>query len=208
MVDASRRLYDAVLTPFPAADRVLEVGCGRGAGAAFALESRPIRRYVGVDLSGEHVRMSRTRLASRSAQFVVADGSRLPVAPGGFDAVFSVEAAMHFENRQQFYRDVARSLRPEGLFFLASMWKRSEVDPVETFEACGFTVAERADITANVVRSLARSSSLRRQIVESLELPERFGPLLMSWAGVRGYSAYESLAAGAVLYLRYRLVRR
>jgi hypothetical protein len=73
---------------------------------------------------------------------------------------------------------------------------------------CGLAIVDRADITPNVVGSLARSSGLRRQIVESLQLPERFTPLLMSWAGVRGHTAYEGLASGALVYLRLILERR
>ena len=54
----------------------------------------------------------------------------------------------------------------------------------------------------------ARSGELRRQIVESLQLPDRFTPLLMSWAGVRGHTAYEGLASGQLVYLRFVLERR
>jgi ubiquinone/menaquinone biosynthesis C-methylase UbiE len=208
LVTACRGLYDAVLTPFPEGDRVLEVGCGRGGGAAFVLESRSVEQYLGLDLSIEHVRMCRRRLRSqRTARFAVADAARLPVREARFDAAFSIEAAHHFENRDQFYREIARSLRPGGRFFLASMWRQPEVESTEALEACGFTVVERADITANVVASLSRSSALRREMIESLNLPEQFTPLLMSWAGVSGYDAYQSLESGALLYLRYRLVR-
>src|SRR5690606_20117090 len=59
VADASRRLYDAVLTGFEGGGRLLEVGCGRGGGAAFVLESRHVDEYVGLDLSNEHARMCR-----------------------------------------------------------------------------------------------------------------------------------------------------
>jgi ubiquinone/menaquinone biosynthesis C-methylase UbiE len=208
LVTACRGLYDAVLSPFSEADRVLEVGCGRGGGAAFVLESRLVAQYLGLDLSREHVRMCRKRLSSQpAAHFAVADAARLPLQAARFDAAFSIEAVHHFENRDRFYREVARALRPRGRFFLASLWRRSEVESTEAFEAGGFTVVERADITANVLASLSRSSGLRREMVASLNLPEHFIPLLMSWAGVSGYDAYQSLESGALQYLRYRLVR-
>ena len=206
---ASRRLYEAVIGSLPDADRVLEVGCGRGAGAAFLLGARRIGGYVGLDLSPENARLSRERLRPHpQARVVVADARRLPIASAGIDAVFSVEAAQHFEERPRFYRDVARVLRPGGRFYLASIWRRAEVDSPEVFAGCGLDVVEHADITANVVRSLARSSTLRRDIVQSLQLPERFTPLLMSWAGVRGCEAYEGLASGVLAYERFVLAKR
>jgi SAM-dependent methyltransferase len=210
LVAASRRLYEAVLPAGRPLGRVLEVGCGRGAGAAFVLASRPVERYLGLDLSSENIRMSR-RLAAprqRPVAFAVADARRLPVLDAGFDTVFSVEAAQHFEDRGRFYGEVARALAPGGRFCFASIWRPADVEPPATMEAAGFRIAERADITPNVVSSLARSGAVRRQIVESLQLPERFTPLLMSWAGVRGHRAYEGLASRKLVYLRFVLERR
>ena len=204
---ASRALYDAVLGGFSGADRVLEVGCGRGGGAAFVLESRAVGSYLGLDISSENIRRCRERLdAGGRARFAVADARSLPVQAGQFDAVFSVEAAQHFENREQFYREVARVLRPDGRFYLASIWRPDEVESSETFAALGLRVVDHVDITANVVASLARSSTLRRQIVESLQLPEKFTPLLLSWAGVRGCTAFDALASRALVYQRFEFV--
>jgi SAM-dependent methyltransferase len=208
LVAASRRLYEAVLPESGALGRVLEVGCGRGAGAAFVLGSRPVDSYLGLDLSSENIRMCRSRpRLHAAAEFAVADARRLPVRDAAFDTVFSVEAAQHFEDRLRFYREVARALRPGGRFYLASIWRPADVESPETMSACGFQVVDRGDITANVVSSLARSSALRRQIVESLQLPERYTPLLMSWAGVAGHTAYEGLASRQLLYLRFVLER-
>jgi SAM-dependent methyltransferase len=202
-----RRLYEEVLMPFPEAERVLEVGCGRGGGAAFLLERKPALEYVGLDLSREHARVCGRRFESnRAARFGIADATALPVRDGRFDAVFSVEAAHHFSDIDRFYREVARVLRPGGWLMLTGLWRPSQSSNAP-FEAAGFKVVERHDITANVVAALDRTSALRLQMIEALELPERFRPLLLSWAGVRGYSAYETLASRSQLYLRFRLQR-
>ncbi len=202
-----RRLYEVALTPFPTAERVLEIGCGRGGGAAFLLEGRPHLSYLGLDLSREHVRLCRRRFGSQArAQFAVADAVRLPVRDAGFDAAFSVEACHHFEDLEALYAEVARALRPGGWFLLAGLW-RSGHDSSEAIEAGGFRVVERSDISANVTASLTRSSALRQRLVESLDLPERFRPFLMSWAGVRGSGSYQELASGERVYLCYRLQR-
>jgi SAM-dependent methyltransferase len=203
-----RRLYEVVLAPIPNSARVLEVGCGRGGGAAFLLEGHPSLGYLGLDLSGEHARACLRRFGSQSrARFAVADATRLPVPAGRFDAVLSIEACHHFEAIDAFYAEVARALLPGGCFLLAGIWQAGD-DSSERIEAHGFRVAERADITANVVASLRRTSALREQLVDALDLPERFRPFLMSWAGVRGSGSYEDLASGERVYLRYRLARK
>jgi ubiquinone/menaquinone biosynthesis C-methylase UbiE len=208
LVTVCRRLYQEVLTPFPEAERALEVGCGRGGGAAFLLEHQPALKYLGLDLSREHVAVCRRRFESlgRNASFAQANASQLPVQSDRFDVAFSVEAVHHFDDIERFYRDVARALRPGGWFLLTGLWRPGEGSDA-SFEAAGFAVKERCDITPNVIASLTRTSDLRQQLIESLDLPERFRPLLFSWAGVRGHGAYESLASGALRYLRFRLQR-
>lgn len=205
--DLCRALYEAVLAPFPDAVRALEIGCGRGGGAAFLVEERPRLAYLGLDLSREHVKVCRRRFpGSDRAQFAVADAARLPVAEARFDVAFSIEACHHFESFDSFCREVARALRPGGWLLLAGIWVAGE-DPRPSMEAAGFEVTERADITGNVVASLARTSVLRERLVDSLGLPARFRPFLTSWAGVRGSGSYEELASGERVYLRFRLRR-
>lgn len=205
---ASRRLYDAVLMGFPAAGRVLEVGCGRGAGASFVLSSRQIGEYVGIDLSVEHARLCRGCLrADARARFAVADARQLPVASASFDAAYSIEAAQHFEDRPRCFREVARALRPGGQFFLGAIWRADEVESDDAMAACGLRVNEHEDITSHVLRSLARSSVVRHRIVDSLEWPENLRPLLLSFVGVRGSEIYEWFVSGQLVYHRFVLQR-
>ena len=206
VVAASRRLYEAVLTGFTDATRVLEIGCGRGAGAAFVLDSRPVGEYVGIDLSNENLRLCRERLpAGGRAHFALADARRLPVRDAAFDVAYSIEAAQHFEDRPRCYAEVARALRPGGRFYLAAIWGRDEVESPAVIEASGLTIVQHDDITAHVVRSLDHSSVFRLGIVDALGLPERLRPILMSFVGVRGCENYDGLASGRLVYHRLLL---
>ena len=205
---ASQRLYNAVLNGLPHDSRILEVGCGRGAGAAHVLATRPVRDYVGLDLSPEHVRLCRARLAGNAkAHFAIADARRLPVASSSFDAAYSIEAAQHFEDRPQFYGEIARALRPGGRLFLGSIWRVGEVESPEAITARGLRVASQEDITPHVVRSLARSSVVRRRIVESLAMPEHLTAVLMSFVGAPGGENYEAFVSGRIVYHRLVLER-
>jgi ubiquinone/menaquinone biosynthesis C-methylase UbiE len=208
LIRMCRRLYEAVLEPFPiATGTAVEVGCGRGGGARMLLDRHEALRYVGLDLSAEHLDLSRRRLTPRPfTSFAMADAAALPVADASADVLYSIEAAQHFEHPDRFYREAARVVRPRGWFLLAALWPPSKL-PDAPLEAAGFRIDERVDITANVVASLERTSELREKLIDSLDMPERFRPLLLSWAGVRGTPSYDNLATGAMRYVKYRLQR-
>jgi len=208
LVKVCRRLYEEVLTPFPAGlGRVVEIGCGRGGGAFYLLKEHSQLQYLGLDLSREHIRVCRERFAgSAKAQFAIANANGLPLPQRQFDAAFSVEACHHFGDLDSFFRGVARALKPGGWFFLTGLFRQDQPQP-EPSLVHGFEVLERQDISANVVASLARTSDLREALVTSMGLPERFTELLMSWAGVKGFGAYQSLESGLQKYLRFRLRR-
>ena len=198
LVAACRRLYEAVLLPFPVeSGRVVEIGCGRGGGAGFLTERCPNLRYLGLDLSLEHLALCRKRFAARKEmQFALADAARLPVPDCRFDVAYSVEAVQHFEQPDRFYREVARLLRPGGWFLLTTLWRPGQ-EPAGVFERSGLLVRERCDITANVLASLDRTSTLRQDFVDSLNLPERFKPIVSSWAGVRGTESVRGSLLGS-----------
>ena len=203
-----RRLYETVLEPFPVtAGTVVEVGCGRGGGARLLLENKPDLRYVGLDLSAEHLDLTRRRLEPRpSTHVAMADAGILPIATGAADVLYSIEAAQHFEEPERFYREAARVVRPGGWCLLAALWPPTRL-PDAPLASAGFHIVDRRDITANVVASLERTSDLRQELIDSLDLPERFRPLLLSWAGVRGTPSFDNLATGAMRYVHYRLQR-
>ena len=96
------------LGPTPAA--VLEVGCGTGhwldavgAHASF---------LAGVEPSS--AMLTRARLAAPRARLVRARAEDLPWRDGTFDRIFCVNALHHFSDRDRFFAEARRILRPGG----------------------------------------------------------------------------------------------
>lgn len=202
-----RRLYEETLLPLPDGRRVLEVGCGRGGGAAFVLEQLPETLYLGVDVSRGNLRLCRHRLGPRrEAGFVVADAASLPVRNASVDIALSIEAIHHFTDAERFYQEMARVLRPGGHLLIAGLWPAGE-SAEGSFARHGLELVEGRDITANVVASLDRTGEERRALVESIGSPQHLLPGVMGWAGVPGYGAHTGLSAGSLTYMRYRLIR-
>jgi SAM-dependent methyltransferase len=98
---------------------VLEVGCGRGGGAAFVFERHGPRSLTGVDLSASSVAYCQRSYARPGLSFRVADAEHLPFPDGSFDAVLNVESSHCYPNVEGFFLEVARVLRPGGVFVAA-----------------------------------------------------------------------------------------
>jgi SAM-dependent methyltransferase len=91
---------------------ILELGCGGGqwSVALQHIGARP----VGLDVSSRQLRHARS--ASESLPLLAADAERLPFADATFDVVFCDHGAMSFCDPARTLPEVARVLRPGGLF--------------------------------------------------------------------------------------------
>lgn len=103
-------------------DAVLELGCGTG---EFSRRLAPLARKVtALDLSAEMIRVARSRSAGRSdIEYVVGDMTTLPLRPGGFDCVVSLNTLHHVDTVQAL-RTMRGVLRPGGTLLIADLLDR------------------------------------------------------------------------------------
>jgi SAM-dependent methyltransferase len=95
----------------PGAGRCLDLGCGSGI-AVPALAGLGWR-VVGVDLSGDQVRMARAHVGAGVA-LVQADAAELPFDDGSFEAVVSLLTHTDLDDPEGAVAEAARVLRPGG----------------------------------------------------------------------------------------------
>lgn len=116
------------------ADRVLDIGCGRGTTAIF-LAHKYGCGVTGIDLSKDLVSEARS-LARRSkvshlTRFETADAHSLPFADDQFDVVVCQAVLVLVKDKSQVIREALRVTRPGGrLGWLELSWQR---EPPEEF---------------------------------------------------------------------------
>src|SRR6185436_10434246 len=101
--------------------RVLDMGCGGGGmPLSFAEETASV---VAIDLI-DRFRDAGTRLAGeknlRNIEFLQADGTRLPFAPGSFDVVLSHAVIEHVADADAYLAEGRRVLKPGGWMYLST----------------------------------------------------------------------------------------
>lgn len=112
---ATDQLID--LLNIPAGGRILDVGCGLG-GVARALVKRQDVHVTGIDLSPDYIQAAIHLTESDKINFQVASALDLPFADNTFDGVITVHTAMNISDKAGFYRQIARVIKPDGLFVL------------------------------------------------------------------------------------------
>lgn len=113
------------LKPLPVDAAVLEVGCGRGAGAALLLQEFPLARVYAMDLDVRMVRQAQGYLASRREERVrlfVGDAFRLPLNPESLDAVFGFGVLHHVVDWRTALAEIARVLKPGGVYYIEELY--------------------------------------------------------------------------------------
>ena len=107
------------LDKLPKGSRILDVGCGIGG------SSRILAKYYGFNVTGITISPAQVKRAREltpselNCNFLVMDALNLKFDDGSFDAVWSVEAGAHMNDKNKFADEMLRTLRPGGYLAIA-----------------------------------------------------------------------------------------
>ncbi|TWP46672.1 class I SAM-dependent methyltransferase [Lentzea tibetensis] len=196
--------------------RVLEIGSGMGEGLNFLSRIIQPERLIGLDLSKRAVdRANSTLSRSPQLEFVQGDAEDLPFADGEFDVVLNIESSHNYPDLPQFFREVARVLKPGGYFSQTDIFtsqRLAEFDQIKAGNPDLEWVHERdisEGVRAAIRRRMLPGSVARQQYVEKKKhLPIGIrrlggpGGIRLFGADFAGYrnSAFTNLVNKALLW--------
>lgn len=109
--------------------RVLEIGCGRGVGTEIIFERFGAAEVHAFDLDPDMVERARTRLArfarAGRLKLEVGDATAIDAPDSAFDAVFDFGILHHVPDWRGAVAEVARVLRPGGVFFFEEVTRQA-----------------------------------------------------------------------------------
>lgn len=123
-LEATREIADAL--EVGPGDHLLDIGSGLG-GPARYLHSRFGCRVTGIDLTAEFCDVAR-HLTGRlgfgeRVRFEHGDALAMPFADGSFEGAYSMNVSMNIADKDAFYREVRRVLKPGGWLMLSEIAK-------------------------------------------------------------------------------------
>jgi SAM-dependent methyltransferase len=165
---------------------LLDLGCGLGGSSRYLATERGCRGAA-IDLTPSFVEAARLLTArcglAERIEFRQANALALPFEDGTFDHVWSYAVTMNIADKEGLGREVARVLKSGGRFSCNEIargsgeapafplpWASDEetsflVSPTEmraALEACGLSIIEQVDLTANRLEEAGRRPVIER----------------------------------------------
>ena len=179
---------------------VLDIGCGRGGTIYVINKYFPVRRLIGLDLSGEAIAFCNKTLSSWKRQFIQGDAEHLPFPDGSFDIITNVESSGSYPDIKAFYGEVYRVLS-SGYFLYTDLFRVKEVDMKLTLlQNTGLILERNQDITSNVLLSCDEVS--RKTLAAFKKSGNDF---VAGFLGTPGSTLYNDMKEGELTYRILRL---
>ncbi|CAF4093222.1 unnamed protein product, partial [Adineta steineri] len=200
---------DKVLANVTLTDQnVLEINCGRGAGAAWCVHTHAPHSYIGIDPSQDVINLCQ-RLYSTTPRpsFVVADATKhLPFENESIDIILCIESTHAFDEPiaiTQFANEVVRILRPNGYLLWCSFcyMNGSGISIYDLIASDELIIEEKINITKNVLHALDIQNKSRTNFSRRYIQPEE-QEYFRRFAELSGTQIYEDMRQGRSEYWR------
>ena len=183
---------------------VLEIGSGRGGGAAFIADHFNPGTMKALDVSSSATPLAQKRYQKDNAlEYVQGGAEKLHFGERRFDIVLNVESAHCYGPMPRFLSEVHRVLRPNGeLLFADFVSKRNgAIDRLHMiFHKSPRRLVKGEDITENVVRALELDETRKRDMLDRRVI----GPFKTFARGayaMEGTAMRRELESGQTVYL-------
>ncbi len=200
------QLYHRVVTAVDVRDKeVLEVGCGRGGGAAYIAKYLDPRRVLGVDFCATSTVFANRYWKRPRLHFSPGNAERLRHSNESFDVLVNVESSHCYVHMDRFVAHAYRILRPGGHFLVADFRRASQLDELRAeLQKPGFLLVEEENLNEGVLLALDADDARKREFIEE-KVDERRKPMFEMFAAVIDSPMYKAFKSDESTYMRYVL---
>jgi SAM-dependent methyltransferase len=198
--------------PYCIAKTVLDAGCGVGYGTAHLAQFA--RRVVGIDRDEASIDYASQRYGRANVEFSVMDVADLRFGDESFDVVCAFETIEHVANREAHLAEVARVLRPGGVYIVSTpRAEKTNTRPANPFHHIEFDAGDferflRTRFATVELYGQRRVQTTRHRLAQRLDvagLRRRFSFLRRASAAVVGTRPTERVRPEDIAIERGRL---
>lgn len=200
------QLYHHVSTAVDLRDKeVVEIGSGRGGGAAYVSSNLKPKSMIGIDISKNAVDFCNKYYSNDGLSFSRGDAEHIPLDANSVDVVINVESSHCYGSMGRFLNEVQRVLRPDGYFLFADHRDEDQLPILrQQLHEGSFEKVKEEDITANVVRALELDNDRKKALIRD-SCPRLLRREAEEFAGIIGTRAFQSFKSGHSRYFGFVL---
>ena len=106
---------------------LLEVGCGNGLNCHYIELRHQAQNIIGIDLNRDNLDIALARSENSRIRFLHDNAQELTNIPDkSIDVLICIESAFHYPDKNAFFKQISRVLRPEGTFLIVDIIKSPE----------------------------------------------------------------------------------
>jgi ubiquinone/menaquinone biosynthesis C-methylase UbiE len=181
--------------------KVLEVGSGRGGGAAYIAKYLNPAQMIGVDISTSAITLCKKNYTLSNLTFQQGDSERLPFEDNTFDAVINVESSHCYASMEKFLNEVKRVLKPNAAFLFCDLRRVEGMKGLlNKLNTDGLQLITKKDITSNVIEASKKMTAERLNAISNFKY-SCLRKVLHSFAAVEGSKMYKSFTSGQSKYI-------
>ena len=182
---------------------VLEVGSGRGGGAAYIADYLNPKKIIGIDFSQENIKLACQTYEQSNLSFQLGDAEALPFDSDSFDVVLNLESSHCYGSMTRFIQEVYRVLKPGGIFSWADFRSVEELESLkQIFKQSKFELIQNTNITPQVVKALLLVNQRKQHFIDRY-VPGFLKTAFKEFAAVEDSEMYQSFRTGKNVYLNY-----
>jgi 2-polyprenyl-3-methyl-5-hydroxy-6-metoxy-1,4-benzoquinol methylase len=102
-----------------AAKNILDIACGSGYGSKILAEAGA-QKVTAVDIDAEALEAAKINFGSANLEYKAEDAENIAEADKTFDLITSFETIEHLKNAEKYLSEIARVLKPEGVFLVST----------------------------------------------------------------------------------------
>ncbi|MDA0349416.1 MAG: class I SAM-dependent methyltransferase [Verrucomicrobia bacterium] len=206
-------LYHYVAQQYPtyfSEKRLLEIGRGRGGGAAYIADRFQPKSVVGIDFSTQSIRLSKNRYKANNLSFEIGDASDLRFDNASFDFLLSIETSHMIQQKEKFFSEAFRITKPGGCFmYLDFIYAKPSSDhSIEKVELAiqqtDWHISRHIDLTESVLEALKTASPIREALIEK-KCPRLLRNQFKEFCMTSQSNTYRAFVEGRTKYYFYVL---